>query len=213
MEVLDENGDPLALRLVALVKGSLFQGELLIAEDRFTTHFPARSGYGHFLIETDAPDSLAATLEKALAPYGLDATLSAARLQAFHAIENTYLATFQTLGGLGLVLGTLGLGILLLRNALERGGELATMTACGFRRIHLSALLLYENGFLLLAGLAMGTGAALIAVAPRLFDSAPFPWASLSTSLALVLATGLLASMLAVRLALRRPLLALLKGD
>ena len=211
--ISDENGDPLALRLVALVKGSLFQGELLIAEDRFTTHFPARSGYGHFLIETDAPDSLAATLEKALAPYGLDATLSAARLQTFHAIENTYLATFQTLGGLGLVLGTLGLGILLLRNALERGGELATMTACGFRRIHLTALLLYENGFLLLAGLAMGTGAALIAVAPRLFDSAPFPWASLGTSLALVLATGLLASMLAVRLALRRPLLALLKGD
>ena len=211
--IADGNGEPLRLRLVALIKGSLFQGELLIAEDRFTTHFPARSGYGHFLIETDAPDSLSLVIEKALAPYGLDVTSSTTRLRTFRAIENTYLSTFQTLGGLGLVLGTLGLGILLLRNALERSGELATMTACGFRRAHLSALLLYENGFLLLAGLAMGTASALIAVAPRLFDQAPFPWASLGTSLALVLTTGLLSSILAVRLALRRPLLALLKGD
>ena len=209
----NEMGEKLILRLVALVQGSLFQGELLIAANHFTTHFPNRSGYGYFLIETDSPDALAATLEKDLAPYGLDATLSADRLQAYRAIENTYLSTFQTLGGLGLLLGTLGLGILLLRNVLERSGELATLTACGFRRTHLSALLLYENGFLLLMGLVIGSIAALIAVAPRLFDPSPFPWVSLSTSLSLVLATGLIASLLAVRLALRRPLLGMLKAD
>jgi len=32
------------------------------------------------------------------------------KLAAFHRVENTYLSTFQALGGLGLLLGTLGLG-------------------------------------------------------------------------------------------------------
>ena len=39
-------------------------------------------------------------------------------------MENTYLSTFQTLGGLGLVLGTFGLAAVLLRNVLERRREL-----------------------------------------------------------------------------------------
>jgi len=209
----NEAGEKLALRLVGLLQGSVFQGELLIAEDRFTQHFPARSGYGYFLVETNTPETVAAALEKNLSAYGFDTTTSAARLLAYHAIENTYLSTFQTLGGLGLILGTFGLGILLLRNVLERSGELATLSACGFRRARLAALLLYENGFLLLAGLAIGITAALIAVAPRLLDPSPFPWASLGFSLFLVLAAGLLASLIAVRIALRRPLLGTLKSE
>ena len=209
----DETGGKLALRLVGLLHGSLFQGELLIAADRFAAHFPSHSGYGYFLVETDQPSAVAAALEKDLSAYGLDATSSAARLQSYRAIENTYLSTFQTLGGLGLLLGTLGLGILLMRNVLERSGELATLSACGFRRAQLAGMLLYENGFLLLTGLLIGSAAALVAVAPRLFDPSPFPWASLSAALGLVLITGLLASFIAVRLALRRPLLGTLKGD
>lgn len=209
----NEAGEKVALRLVGLLQGSLFQGELLIAEDRFTRHFPAHSGYGYFLVETNTPETVAAALEKNLGAYGFDTTTSAARLLAYHAIENTYLSTFQTLGGLGLILGTFGLGILLLRNVLERSGELATLSACGFRRARLAALLLYENGFLLLAGLAIGITAALIAVAPRLLDPSPFPWASLGFSLCLVLAAGLLASLIAVRIALRRPLLGTLKSE
>jgi len=209
----DGNGKPLALRLVGLLHGSLFQGEVLIAEDRFAAHFPERSGYGYFLIETESPAPLAASLEKDLAAYGLDVTPSTERLHAYRAIENTYLSTFQTLGGLGLLLGTLGLGILLLRNVFERSGELATLSACGFSRARLSTLLLYENGFLLLTGLSIGTGAALIAVAPRFYDPGPLPWVSLCISLGLVLAAGLLASTLALELALRRPLLQTLKAD
>ena len=209
----DSNGKPLTLRLVGLLHGSLFQGEVLIAEDRFAAHFPERSGYGYFLIETESPAPHAASLEKDLAAYGLDVTPSAERLHAYRTIENTYLSTFQTLGGLGLLLGTLGLGILLVRNVFERSGELATLSACGFSRARLSTLLLYENGFLLLTGLSIGTSAALIAVAPRFYDPGPLPWISLCISLGLVLAAGLLASILALELALRRPLLQTLKAD
>ena len=203
----------LSLRLVGLLDGSLFQSELLIAEDRFAAHFPEREGYGYFLVETAQPAAVAAALEKELAAYGLDATLSTERLRGYRAVENTYLATFQTLGLLGLLLGTLGLGILILRNVLERSGELATLSACGFRRARLGAMLLYEHGFLLLAGEGIGSVAAFIAVAPRLFAPTPLPWASLGISLGLVFAAGLLACAAAAHLALRRPLLAALKAE
>ena len=203
----------LSARLVGLLDGSLFQSELLIAEDRFAAHFPAREGYGYFLVETEQPAALATALEKGLAAYGLDATLSAEHLRGYRAVENTYLATFQTLGLLGLLLGTLGLGILMLRNVLERSGELAALSACGFRRARLGAVLLYEHGFLLLAGEGIGSVAAFIAVAPRLFDPTPLPWASLAISLGLVCAAGLLACAAATRSALRRPLLAALKAE
>ena len=203
----------LTLRLVGLLDGSLFQSELLMAEDRFAAHFPEREGHSYFLVETEQPAAVAAALEKGLAAYGLDATLSAEHLRGYRAVENTYLATFQTLGLLGLLLGTLGLGILILRNVLERSGELAALSACGFRRARLGAMLLYEHGFLLLVGEGIGSVAALIAVAPRLFDPAPLPWASLGISLGLVFAAGLLACAAAAHLALRRPLLAVLKAE
>ena len=203
----------LTLRLVGLLDGSLFQSELLIAEDRFAAHFPEREGYGYFLVETEQPAAVAAALEKGLAAYGLDATLSTEHLRGYHAIENTYLATFQTLGLLGLLLGTLGLGILILRNVLERSGELAALSACGFRRARLGTMLLYEHGFLLLAGEGIGSVAALIAVSPRLFNPTPLPWASLGISLGLVFAAGLLACAAASHSALRRPLLAALKAE
>jgi ABC-type lipoprotein release transport system permease subunit len=55
------------------------------------------------------------------------------RLANFHRVENTYLSTFQMLGGLGLILGTLGMAAVLLRNVLERRRELALLRAVGLR--------------------------------------------------------------------------------
>ena len=71
------------------------------------------------------------TIEDALTDFGADAIGTAERLAAFHRVENTYLSTFQTLGGLGLLLGTVGLATVLLRNALERRRELALLGAVG----------------------------------------------------------------------------------
>ena len=75
-----------------------------------------------------------APLEEALADSGRAASsCRAQRLAAFHRVENTYLSTFQSLGGLGLVLGTIGLAAVLLRNVLERRRELALLRAVGYR--------------------------------------------------------------------------------
>src|SRR5918998_153023 len=65
---------------------------------------------------------------------GLEVTPAAARLESYLAVRNMYLSTFQALGGMGLLLGTLGLAVVLLRSVWERRGELALVRALGYRR-------------------------------------------------------------------------------
>ena len=104
--------------------------------------------------------------------------------QSFQAVENTYLATFQTLGGLGLLLGTFGLAVILVRNVLERVAELATLRALGYPRSALGWIVFTENALVLVVGLLLGTVAALVAVAPHLASGgALVPWLGLAATL------------------------------
>ena len=212
----DEGGDEVRLRFVALLDGSLFQSELIIAERNFLQHFPSRSGFGFFAVEAppSALTDLTSTLESSLRRYGFDVQRTAVRLRRFADVQNTYLSTFQTLGGLGLLLGTIGLGVVLLRNVLERTGELATLRAIGFKRSVLSRMLVVENAFLLVIGVAIGTVAALVAVAPHLIDvGGRIPSLSLVLTVAIVVLVGLAASAAAAATALRTELLPTLKAE
>ena len=224
LSIQDESGEQLKLRLVGVLQRSIFQSELLISEANFKKHFPSQSGYAYFLIQppsvpnpaafSESAEHIGHTLERMLEDYGLDVTSTTEKLASYRAVENTYLSTFQTLGGLGLLLGTLGLGIILLRNVIERSGELATLRAFGFRRSTLSLMLLWENGFLLLIGILIGTVSALTAVSPHLTDpGAQVPWLSLTITLVSVFLVGMIASAIAVYFALHRPLLPGLKHD
>jgi hypothetical protein len=212
----DEFGKELKLRFVGLLKSSIFQSEILISEENFLRHFPSYSGYAYFLAQT-SPDKMqpvSEILERTLDDYGLDVTTTVEKLNNYLAVENTYLSTFQTLGGLGLLLGTIGLGIILIRNVIERRGELATLRAFGFRRATLAVMVLAENGFLLILGLIIGGASALFAVAPHLLSSPEsVPYLSLSLILILVFVVGMLASSAAVSAALRIPLLPALKAE
>ena len=215
MEV-ERGGSPLKLRFVAALKDSLFQGELVVAEDAFLDAFPDDPGYRFFLL--DAPPATAAevsgALESRLAPFGLDLSSAPGRLDRYHRVENAYLSTFQTLGALGLLLGTVGLGAVLLRNALERRRELALLRAVGYRRRNLTRLVLAENGALLAAGLAAGTLSALLAIAPTaLARGASLPVTSLAILVAAVAAAGLVASLAASALVHRMPLLGSLRSE
>src|SRR5207302_8332062 len=104
------------------------------------------------------------------APLGADAMETQARLAEFHAVENTYLSTFQTLGGLGLLVGTVGLAAVALRNVLERRRELALLGAVGYGRAHIFTIVVAENLLLLAWGLAIGAASALVAIAPAVLE-------------------------------------------
>ena len=216
IEIETERGDTLELRLVGLLRKSVFQSELVISEANLAKHFPSRTGASYFLLRTPPgeQDRTMQELERTLGGFGFDAVPTAQRLQAFQAVENTYLGTFQTLGGLGLLLGTLGLAVVLLRNLLERRGELATMQAIGFWRRALAWLVVAENGLVLTAGVAVGAASALVAVSPHLLGGhALVPWLSLALTLLLVMAAGTLASLAAVRRVTREELLPALRGS
>ncbi|MEX0866620.1 MAG: FtsX-like permease family protein [Pirellulales bacterium] len=215
-DIEDDQGQPLRLVVVALLKNSIFQGEVLIGEANFLAHFPEVNGYQVFLV--DAPEqgrtAVQEALEATLGDYGFDATPTADRLAGFLAVQNTYLATFQSLGGLGLLLGAVGVAVVQLRNAFSRRGELALLRAVGFAKPRLAQLVLLENLALLVGGLAIGVFAALVAVLPHLAaGGASIPWVSLAATLAIVLVVGLAAGLLAVRATLRAPLVAALRGE
>jgi len=212
----DEYGKEIKLRFVGLLEASIFQSEVIIAEQNFLKHFPGVNGHTYFLIESPKSETerVSAVLENALRDFGFDVTSTHKKLADFQAVENTYLSVFQTLGGLGLLLGTIGLGIVLIRNAIERRGELATLRAFGFRRSTLTLMLTAENAYLILTGIVIGAFSALLAVTPHLTSgNAQIPWLSLCLSLLSVFGVGLIASLLAAFYALRIPLLPALKAE
>ncbi|HYV36119.1 MAG TPA: FtsX-like permease family protein, partial [Gemmataceae bacterium] len=215
--IRDGNGKETRLRIVALLKDSVFQGELLISDSNFLQLYPRQEGFRFFLIDAPAGDkgeTVRRALEKELADYGFSMTPSEQRLQSYLDVENTYLATFQALGGLGLLLGTLGLAAVLVRSVWERRGELALLRALGFRRSALGWLVLAENAWLLMLGLTFGCAAAFVAVAPFVVSQAgTVLQLKILLLLGLVVVVGLAAGGMAVTMTLRTPLLAALRRE
>jgi hypothetical protein len=213
LEYVDERGQPFRVKLVGAVANSVLQGSLVIPESAFVQRFPGESGRRVLLIDAPTADrELSARLTRALQDVGLELTPTAMRLDQFNAVQNTYLNTFQVLGGLGLLLGSVGLGVVVLRNVFERRGELALMQAVGFAPARVRRLILLEHLALLLAGLGAGTITAGIAVLPALVTpGSGFPTQSLALTLAIVLVNGLVWTVASVHRALRPKLVDALK--
>jgi ABC-type lipoprotein release transport system permease subunit len=216
LEVPDEHGDKVKLRIVGLLQDSICQSGLLMSEKHFLKLYPSQEGYSFFLIDTKSQPSegIKDLLTTALAAQGVELTSTAARLESYLAVENTYLSTFQALGGLGLLLGAIGLAVVLLRGVWERRGELALLRALGYRHKALGWLVLAENVFLLLLGLGAGTVCALLAVGPHLLGGGgAVPWQRLLGMLGAVLLTGLVTAAAALAVTLRAPLLPALRRE
>ncbi len=205
------------LRLVAALADSIFQSELLMSDANFRKLFPEEEGFRFLLV--DAPPErareVATAIEQGAADLGADAASTTERLAEFHRVENTYLSTFQTLGGLGLLVGTIGLAAVVMRNVLERRRELALLGAVGYRRAHIFAIVLAENALLVGWGLVIGIACALIAIAPAVLErGGRLPTATGGGLLIVaVAAAGLLSSIVATRVALNAPLVGALRAE
>lgn len=217
LDYVGENGKPFRVKIVGLVKKTILQGGLLISEKNLIEHYPSASGYSAWLIDVQnkAPDGVkkvSEELTEALRDYGFEVTPAAQRLALFQNVENTYLSIFQALGGLGLLLGSAGLGVVVLRNVLERRGELALLRAVGWKRETLNRLIFIEHAALALVGLGIGVTAGLIAIVPSLRE-AQAPLSSLGLTLLAVALSALLWTYAATKVALRGALLDALRNE
>ncbi|MFN7796819.1 MAG: FtsX-like permease family protein [Planctomycetota bacterium] len=205
---------------VGVLQNTIFQGSLWIGEANFQKIFPDIGGYREFLVKPpegaskDQVAQIRTALESGWSDEGLSCASADGILSRLLAVQNTYLSAFQLLGGLGLLLGTLGLGVSQLRSALERRSELAAMRAMGFPKGRLVWALFLENGWQLLRGLGIGMVCALAASAPVLLrGNSVVSLGGPLTMLVWVILLGLVFCVLAAVLAMRQPLLGSLRSD
>ncbi|MBN1806712.1 MAG: ABC transporter permease [Sedimentisphaerales bacterium] len=216
LDYIDEKGDEFKLLIVGMLKNSVLQGNLIISEDEFIKRFPSADGYRLLLIDTppEKTEAVSDLLSARLRDYGLTLTPTVQRLAEFGAVENTYLSIFQLLGGLGLILGSFGLGLVVLRNVLDRRGELAMLQAVGFDKAALKRMIFYEHSGLMLDGLGCGVTAALVAVGPALKSpGTQVPYFSLILTVAVITVIGLIWIRIAAAFALGGKMLEALRNE
>ena len=214
-DITYEDGHTVHFKVVGLLAHSILQGSLLVGEQDFKHLFPHISGYRYFLATgEESKGTIRSLLENRFRDQGLDMQSTQSLLEELLAVQNTYISAFQSLGALGLLLGTFGLATVQLRSILERRGELALMQATGFSPGRLAKMVLCENIVLLCTGLVTGVLAAMVAVLPHiLFAEASPPGGDLFVMLVIILIVGVISGLLAVRATLRAPLIPALRGE
>ncbi len=216
LEIPGERGDTVRVEFAATVDGSILQGLVIIPERDFVAKFPNTAGTRFFLVDCprEKADAVREHLTRQLGDRGLELVSATKRLAEFNEVENTYLSIFQVLGGLGMLLGSAGLGIVVARNVFERRREFGLLEAVGFTPRLLRALVFAEHRWLIAGALGIGAISALTAVWPRLAaQSSHFPWRGILTLIAGMALVGAVCAWLATRLALRHSQLGALRTE
>ena len=118
------------------------------------------------------------------------------------------------MGAVGLLLGTVGLGIAQLRSVLERQSEFAILRSMGFSLRRLGVLVIREAFLLLIFGVAIGFSCAVLAVLPHALISGIDPplLEPAIVSLGIVL-IGMAVSLASVKQVVKLPLLDTLRRE
>ncbi|MCF7731480.1 MAG: FtsX-like permease family protein, partial [Akkermansiaceae bacterium] len=171
----DETGRDYPVEIAGTLEDSVFQGCFMVDEARFLRHHPQAPGARVFLLDAKEPVAGArVALRHALEDRGVLVDTTAERMAAFHGVENAYIRIFHLLGGLGVILGSAGLGLLTARNLVERQQEFAILHTLGVPAAITRRLVLGEAAQLARWGLALGFGAALMAILPGLGTAGVF---------------------------------------
>ncbi|MDB4636526.1 ABC transporter permease, partial [Akkermansiaceae bacterium] len=190
----DEWGNDFPVTIAGVVKDSIFQGSLILSEKKLLEKYPSLGGYQLFL----SPDGKAREiLQEETADLGGKVTATKDRIAAFHEVENTYIAIFNVLGGLGIILGSVGVGIVTARNLVERKAEFETLRMLGISKIRRSKIVKHEVKSMVAWGLGIGLVSALIAVIPVLGGTVGMM--DLLWMTGLVLAMGFIANFVGTR--------------
>ena len=170
----DARGEDFEVEITGTLADSIFQGNMIVDEEAFLRLFPSQEGYRLFLADASGDlDHVRGELQKATADRGSTVTLTRKRLEEFHSVENTYIAIFHVLGGLGLILGSAGLGIVTARNLAERRGEFGVLRTVGIAHRVSRSIIFKEVRSFIGWGLVIGLLASLIAILPALEGTPP----------------------------------------
>jgi len=212
----DESGKQLKIKLMGGLGNSVFQGNILISAELFRQYFPSVGGSKTMLVSGDFihQTEISQRLEYLFQDYGLVVTPASEKLAQFNSVENTYLTVFMMLGGLGIIIGTIGLGIVLLRNLTERKREIALYQAIGFKRNYIFKLIFTENLFILFAGIGIGTLSAFAGILPSFFSPTfQLPSTFLLFIILIILLNGLVWIYFPIKSALRKNLVEALRKE
>ncbi len=161
----NEMGDQVVLKLIGGLANSVFQGNVIISEENFINHFPSVSGSQVFLISGKDNEKV---LQSSMRNYGLEIEPAKDRLMKFYQIENTYLNIYLQLGALGLLIGTIGLGIVIYRSLMEQRSELAILRASGYPKKRLFRIIFAEHLLMTISAILIGSIPAVISAIPSL---------------------------------------------
>lgn len=194
--LLDEAGSAVTCEIVGLLAPGILQGRVIVAEKEFEQLFPSQSGYRVALIDASQSGvadhaAVATGLRKAWADAGVSLESADDRVRRLLAVQETFLAGFQALGMLGLLLGTAGVAAVMLQGVAERRGTLSVLRAIGFTLARLRLLVVLEAVWPVVLGLAAGTAAAVLAVWPAVADGGatlPVRWIAATCGLTLAVA-------------------------
>lgn len=166
----DGAGRPFEVELVGAISDTVFQGSILIDESALLEKYPQHEGYQLFLLDDwkGDLDQRRARLESWLSPWGGQVEIAYDRLQGFHEVENTYIAIFHVLGGLGVILGSAGLGVVVARNLSERRHEFALLDALGIPNAVRKKIVFSELRTLVGWGIGVGLCAAIVSIIPSM---------------------------------------------
>ena len=200
--VPDDAGVGVEYEIVGLLAPGILQGFVIVGERSFEAAFPRRSGYAFALLDAASGTSVAEFVRQARDTWAdAGATIEPAldRLARLAAVQNTFLAGFQTLGLLGLLLGTAGVAAVQAQGVLERIGQFGLLQALGFSPGKVRALVTLEAVAVVGAGLVAGALAGVVALTPALLAgraAVPFGWVAATCGLTLAAAAvaGLVAS-------------------
>jgi ABC-type antimicrobial peptide transport system permease subunit len=149
-----------------------------------------------------------------MADAGLSVETTVKRLEVFARMEDTYLSIFLILGGLGLMLGCIGLGLIVVRNLIERQGEMAMMRAVGFSKATILRMVCYEHVYLLVAGLLAGLVCAVVSVTPSIrAASGQLPFGLLTIMTLIIVASGVFWVVFSTGITLRGNILTPLRNE
>ncbi|MBL7968652.1 MAG: ABC transporter permease [Prolixibacteraceae bacterium] len=209
-----EDGKDLKLKLVGGLANSIFQGNVLISEEHFNRAFPSVSGSNVFLVDVKDTASVVADLQTGMRNYGPEISRATDRLLSFYTVENTYLNIFLMLGALGLLIGTLGLGILIFRITFEQIPEYALLLSLGFSKASIQRLVMREKLFLMVVAVLIGLIPAVLSGLPTLLSSLYAGlWVWLPAISVLVILSGTIFSLIAIRMAFKQNLVQALRNE